>query len=135
MIEDLESLLPVKFWQILFSCFREVDNVSANQRPVHPSCFSNRHEKHKLGRGRSCFLLNFLRSRKCISKSEARAPSCFFFLISPKNTILLMTLSSYFLSSFVISHSAVSDKSQMSQQLRGLGGHLDFPNCRKTQSW
>ena len=53
LVEDVEILLPVKFHLILFSGFRgEVENVSANQRPGWPSCFSDRPEKHKLGRGR-----------------------------------------------------------------------------------
>ena len=53
LVEDVKILLPVKFRQILFSGFRgEVKNVSANQRPRRPSCFSDRPEKHKLGRGR-----------------------------------------------------------------------------------
>ena len=44
-------LLPVKFPWIPFSGFRgEVENVSANQRPGRPSCFSDRPEKHKLGK-------------------------------------------------------------------------------------
>ena len=44
MVEDVE---------ILLSGFRKaVENVSANQRPGRPSCFSDRPEKHKLGRGR-----------------------------------------------------------------------------------
>ena len=30
----------------------EVENVSANERPGWPFCFSDRPEKHKLGRGR-----------------------------------------------------------------------------------
>ena len=30
----------------------EVENVSANQRPGWPFCFSDRPEKHELGRGR-----------------------------------------------------------------------------------
>ena len=30
----------------------EVENISANQRPGWPFCFSDRPEKHKLGRGR-----------------------------------------------------------------------------------
>ena len=52
LVEDIEILLPVKFRQIPFSDFRgEVENVSANQRPERPSCFSDRPEKHKLGRG------------------------------------------------------------------------------------
>ena len=53
LVEDIEILLPVKFRCILFSGFRgEVENVSANQRPGRPSCFSDRPEKHKRGRGR-----------------------------------------------------------------------------------
>ena len=53
LVEDVEILLPIKFRRILFSGFRgEVENVSANQRPGRPSCFSDRPEKHKLGIGR-----------------------------------------------------------------------------------
>ena len=89
LVEDVEILLPVKFRWILFSGFRgEVGNVSANQRPGRPSCFSDRPEKHKLGRGRwdlaSCQVsLNSVqwfqrRSRKCLSQSEARAAILFF---------------------------------------------------------
>ena len=53
LVEDFEILLPVKFPCIPFSGFRgEVENASANQRPGRPSCFSDRPEKHKLGRGR-----------------------------------------------------------------------------------
>ena len=52
LVEDVEILLPVKFRWIPFSGFREeVKNVSANQRPGQPSCFSYRPEKQKLGRG------------------------------------------------------------------------------------
>ena len=76
LVEDVEILLPLKFCWILFSGFRgEVENVSANQRPGRPSCFSDRPEKHKLGRGcwdlTSCEVsLNSVqwfqrRSRKC----------------------------------------------------------------------
>ena len=51
MVEDIEILLPVKFHWIPLSGFRgEVENVSANQRPGRPSCFSDRPEKHKIGR-------------------------------------------------------------------------------------
>ena len=50
-VEDVEILLPVKFRWIPFSGFRgEVENVSANQRPRRPSCFSDQPEKHKLDR-------------------------------------------------------------------------------------
>ena len=53
LVEDVEILLPVKFRWIPFSGFRgEFEKVSANQRPGRPSCFSDRPEKHKLGRGR-----------------------------------------------------------------------------------
>ena len=76
LVEDVKILLPVKFCWIPFSGFRgEVENVSANQRSGRPSYFSDRPEKHKLGRGRwdlaSCqVLLNSVqrvqrRSRKC----------------------------------------------------------------------
>ena len=52
LVEDVEILLTVKFRWIPFSGFREeVENVSANQRPGRPSYFSDRPEKHKLGRG------------------------------------------------------------------------------------
>ena len=89
LVEDFDILLPVKFRWIPFSGFRgEVENVSANQRPGRPSCFSDRPEKHKLGKGRwdlaSCQVsLNSVqrfqrRSRKCLSQSEARAAILFF---------------------------------------------------------
>ena len=87
-VEDFEILLPVKFRWIPFSGFRgEVKNVSVNQRPGRPSCFSDRPEKHKLGRGRRDHAsyqvsLNSVqrfqrRSRKCLSQSEARAAILF----------------------------------------------------------
>ena len=42
LVKDVEILLPVMFCRILFSGFREeVENVSANQRPGQPSCFSD----------------------------------------------------------------------------------------------
>ena len=89
LVEDIEILLPVKFCWIPFSGFREeVENVSANQRRVRPSCFSDRPEKHKLGRGRwdlaSCIVLlnsvqRFQRiSRKCLRQSQAGAAILFF---------------------------------------------------------
>ena len=88
-VEDIKILLPVKFHWIPFSGFRgEVENVSANQRPRRPPCFSYRPEKHKHRRGRwdlaSCQVsLNSVqrfqrRSRKCLSQSEARAAILFF---------------------------------------------------------
>ena len=97
-VEDIEILLPNKFRWNLFSGFRgEFENGSANQRPGRPSCFSNRPEKHKLGRrhwdlASSQVSLNsvlwFQRtSGKCLSQSEARA-AILFFPIGPKNTNL-----------------------------------------------
>ena len=138
LVEDVEILLPVKFPWIPFSGFREeVENVSANQRPEWPSCFSDRPEKHKLGRGHwdlaSCQVsLNSVkqfqkRSRKCLSQSEDRA-AILFFWSAQKTQIWLRTLRSYFLLSFVEFSSAVSEgESKKSQQIRGQGGHLVFP--------
>ena len=99
LVEDVVILLPIKFHWIPFNGFREeVENVSANQRQGRPSCFSDRPEKHKLGRGRwylaSCQVsLNSVqrfqsRSRKCLSQSEAGA-AILFFPIGPKNTNLV----------------------------------------------
>ena len=43
LVEDDEILLPVKLRQIPFSGLRgKVENVSANQRPGRPPCFSDR---------------------------------------------------------------------------------------------
>ena len=89
LVEDVEILLPVKFRWIPLSGFRgEVENVSSNQRPGQLSCFSDRPEEHKLGRGRWDLAshevsLNSVqrfqrRSRKCLSQSEARAAILFF---------------------------------------------------------
>ena len=136
LVEDVEILFSVKFRWIPFSGFRgEVENVSANQRPGRQSSFSNRPEKHKLGRGRwdlaSCQVsLNsvqrFQRSRKCLSQSEARA-AILFFRSARKTQTYWRTLRSCFLSSFVQFRSPVSEeKSKMSQPIRGLGGHLVF---------
>ena len=98
LVESVVILLPVKLCWIPFSGFRrEVENVSANQRPGRPSCFSYRPEKHKLGRGRwdlASYQVSLIsvqwfqrRSRKCLSQSETRA--AIFFLIGPKNTNLV----------------------------------------------
>ena len=84
----VEILLLVKFHWIPFSAFRkEVENVSAYQRPGRPSCFSDRPAKHKHSRGHlyhaSCqvSLISFQwfqrRGRKCCSQSEVERSSCF----------------------------------------------------------
>ena len=98
LVEEIEILLPVKFCWIPFSVFGgEVENVSINQRPRQPSCFSDWPEKHKLVRGRwdlaSCqvslnFVQQFQRSRKCLRQSEATA-AIFFLPIRQKNTNLV----------------------------------------------
>ena len=88
LVEDVVILLPVKFRWIPFSGFRgEVENVSANQRPGRPSCFSDRPEKHKPGRGRwdlaSCQVsLNSVqwfqrRSRNVSANQRPGRPYCF----------------------------------------------------------
>ena len=122
LVEDVEILLtvrfvefrsavPVKFRWILFSGFRgEVKYVSANQKLGRPSSFSDQPEKHKFGRGHwdlaSCqVLLNSVqqiqrRSRKCLSRSEARA-AILFFRSARKTQTWERTLRSCFLSSFV----------------------------------
>ena len=46
LVEDIDIFLPDKFCWIPFGSFRgEVENVSANQKPGWPSCFSDRPEK------------------------------------------------------------------------------------------
>ena len=48
MIDDFTILLPVKFRCIKFSGFREVENVSVNQRPGRSCRFSDRSENSVL---------------------------------------------------------------------------------------
>ena len=88
LVEDVEILLTVKFRWILFSSIREVENVSANQRPGQPSCFSYRHEKDEFGRGHwdlASFQVSLnsiqqfqRRSRKYLSQSGTRDAILFF---------------------------------------------------------
>ena len=48
LVEDVEIVLPVNFYWIPFGSFREeVKNVSANQRPGRPSCFSDQKMTNK----------------------------------------------------------------------------------------
>ena len=129
---NVEILLLVKFRWIPLSGFRgKVENVSANQRPGWPSCFSDRHEEHKVCRGRwdlatSQISLNTVRRfkrrcRKCFSQSEAR--TVILFSDRPEKHIHVLVLGrgrcrlrSCFLSSFVEFRSAVSEeKSKMSR--------------------
>ena len=56
LVEDIMYLFLVKLHQISFSGSRRlVENISANQRPGRQSWFSDRPEKHKLGR--ECWVL------------------------------------------------------------------------------
>ena len=138
LVEGVEILLPIKFRWIPISGFRgEVENVSANQRPGRPFSFSDRPQKHKLGRRRwdlaSCQVsLNSVqrlqrRSWKCLSQSEARA-AILFFWSAQKTQTWKRALRSCFLSSFAEFRSVVSEeKSKMSQPIRGKGGHFVFP--------
>ena len=102
LVEGIEILLPVKFCWIPLSGYRgEVENVSANQRPGRPSCFSDRPEKHKLGRGcwdlASCqVLLNSVQQLKWVSEEKSKMSQPIrgqgghlVFLIGPKNTNLV----------------------------------------------
>ena len=111
--------------------------ISTNQRPGRASCFSDRHEKHKLGRGRwdlvSCQVsLNSVqwfhrRSRKCLSQSGTGRPSCFSDQ-HQKTQTWRRTLRSCFLWSFIEIRSTVSEmKSKMYQPIRGQSGYLVFP--------
>ena len=96
--------------------------------------------KTKLGRGRwdlvSCQVsLNSVqrfqrKSWKCLNISEART-AILFFRLARKTQTSWRTLWSCLLSSFVEFCSAVSEKSKMSQPIRGQGGHLVFPIGRK----
>ena len=86
-VEDVDILLPVKYCWILFSSFRrEVENISANQRPGRPSCFSDR----------------------------------------PKNTILVEDVEILLPTKCCWIRPVVSEKSKMSQPIRGQSGHLVF---------
>ena len=106
LVEDVEILLPVKFCLIPFSGFRgEVENVSANQRPGRPSCFSDRPEKHKLGKRtlRSCFPSSFVEFLSAVSEEMSKMPqpirgqgSHLVFPIGPKNTNLVEDVETLF---------------------------------------
>ena len=76
LVGGVEILLPVKFRWILFSGFRgEVENVSANQRPGRPFCFSDRPEKHKLGRG-LWDLASYQVSLNSVQRFQRRSRKC-----------------------------------------------------------
>ena len=146
LLEGVEILLPIKFRWIRFSGFRgEVENVSANQRPGRPSCFSDRPEKHKLGRGRLdlafCQVsLNSVqwfkrRSRKCLSQSEARRPSCF----SDRPEKHKLGRGRWDLASCQVSLNSVQRFQRRSRkclsQSEARAAILFFRSARKTQTW
>ena len=98
-VEDVEILLSVKFRWITFSGFRgKVENVSTNQRLRRPSCFSDRPEKHKLGRW-PCDLASCQVSLNSVRRFQRRSPKMsqpirgrgrhFVFPLGPKNTNLV----------------------------------------------
>ena len=98
LIEDIKILLPVKFRWILFSGFREVENVSANQRPGRPSFFCDRPKKTQTWQRmlRSCFLSSFVEFRSAVSEEKSKMSQPIrgqgghlVFLIGPKNTNLV----------------------------------------------
>ena len=83
LVEDIDILLSVKFRYIPFGGIREVENVSANQRPGRPTCFSDRPEKHKLGRGHwdlnSCQVFSgfWVEVENVYANQRPGRPSCF----------------------------------------------------------
>ena len=146
LVEDVEIFLPIKCRWIPLSGFRgEVENVSANQRPGQPYCFSDRPEKHKLGRGHwdlaSCQVsLNSIqqfqrRSRKCLSQSEARAAILFF--RSARKHKLGRGL--WDLASYQVLLNSVQQFQRRSRkclgQSEGRAAILFFRSARKTQTW
>ena len=124
LAEDIEFLLPIECRWIPISGFQgEVENVSANQRPGRPSCFSDWLKNQTFGRGccdlTSCQIsLNSVqwfwrRSRKCLSQSEAETVILFFWS-ARKTQTRKRTLRYCFLSRFVEFRSAVlEEKSKM----------------------
>ena len=89
-------------WNSVSSFKGEVENVTANQRPGWPSCYSNRPEKHRLGGGSwdlaSCQVsLNYMKwfqrkNQNCLGQSEPGAAIFSVFPIIPKNSNLVEDL-------------------------------------------
>ena len=99
LVEDVEILLPVNFHWIPFNGFREeVENVSDNQRPGPPSCFSIQSDKTQtwLRTLRSFFLSSFFEFRSVVLEKKSkmtqpiRGQGCHLvFPIDSKNTNLV----------------------------------------------
>ena len=127
LVEDVEILLPVKFHEIPFSRFRaEVKNVLANQRPRRPSCFLDRPEKHKLGRGPWD-----LPSWQVSSNSSQRIRGQgghLIYPIGPKNTNLVEDIEIFFPVKFCwIPFSGFKEEVKNVSANQRRGGHLGFP--------
>ena len=123
-LEDvIEILLLVKFRWIPVSGFRgEVENVSANQRPERPSCFFSIGTKNtNLVEDIEILLTVKFRwiswsiseEKSKMSQPNQRLGGHLVLQIGRKTQFWKRTLRSYFLSSFVEFHSAVSEKSKM----------------------
>ena len=98
LVEDVEILLPVKFYWIPFRGFREEDeNVSDNQTPGWPFCLSDLPKNTNLVETlRSCFLSSFVKFHSAVleEKSKMSKPirgrgGHLVFPIGPKNTNLV----------------------------------------------
>ena len=140
LIEDVKTLLPIKFRQILFSGYRgKVEYVSAKQRPGAHLGFLSARKTHKLGRGRCVLALcqgssNSVqwfqrRSRKCVSQSETGA----VILVSWSALQTQLGKGSWDPVSFHFSPTSVH-RFQRSLQLRCTKTHtlLNFINFQKT---
>ena len=138
LVEDVATLLPIKFSWIPFNGFREkVKNVSTNQSLGRSSYYSDRPEKHKLGRGRCdvapCqVLLNSVQrfqrnTRKCLSQSEAKAAFLFFRSARKKNTNCVEDVEILHPLKFrCIPISGFRGEVEMAQPTRDQDGHLVF---------
>ena len=136
--QDVKILPPIKFCLLLFSDFREDENVTNNQRPGRSSCFSYSPDKHVLVTGRWYIApdqvsLNSVqwfqrKIRKCLNQSQARASILFFrsarknptHLVEDVEILIPLKLSQ-------ISSAFSEEKSKMSQTIRGQGALHVFP--------
>ena len=143
LVEDLEILLPVKFRWIPFSGFRgEVENVSANQRPGRPSCFSNLPKNTNLVEDieilpsvKFCWIpfSGFRKDVEYVSANQRPGrPSCFSDR-PKKHKFGRGRWDAASCQVFVEFCSVVSEEmSKMSQPITGQGSHLVFRSARKT---
>ena len=121
-------------------------NVSANQRPGQQSCFSDRPEKHKLGRGHwdlaSCQVsLNSVeqfqrRSRKMSQPNRGKGRHLVF-PIGPKNTNLVEDVNILLPVKFhwILLSSFRGEVEKCLSQTEARAAILFFRLARKTQTW